>query len=86
MSCSPSHAGVVRIVAPACALIAIGCLAALSRLLSEAAHEGVSGLTFGIAMPALLLRTFALTHVPAADPLRSWGSYFGAGAAVWQNH
>ena len=74
---------VILIVAPVFALIAIGYAAALSRLLSQAAHKGISEFTFGIAMPALLFRTIALTDIPAVEPLRIWGSYFGAVAAIW---
>jgi len=74
---------VFLIVAPVFGLIAIGYAAALSRLLSEAAHKGISEFTFGIAMPALLFRTIALTDIPAVEPLRLWGAYFGAVAAVW---
>jgi hypothetical protein len=74
---------VFLIVAPVFALIAIGYLASLWRLLSEAAHKGISEFTFGIAMPALLFRTIALTDIPAVEPLRLWGAYFGAAAAVW---
>ena len=45
---------VFLIVAPVFALIAIGYAALLSRLFSEAAHNGISEFTFSIAMPALL--------------------------------
>jgi predicted permease len=74
---------VILIVAPVFALIAIGYLASLSRLLSEAAHKGISEFTFGIAMPALLFRTIGLTDIPAQEPFRLWGAYFGAAAVVW---
>ena len=74
---------VILIVAPVFALIAIGYAASLSRLLSETAHKGISEFTFGIAMPALLFRTIALTDIPAVEPLRIWGAYFGGVAVVW---
>jgi malonate transporter and related proteins len=74
---------VILIVAPVFALIAIGYLASLTRLLSEAAHKGISEFTFCIAMPALLFRTIALTDIPAVEPLRLWAAYFGAVAIVW---
>ncbi len=74
---------VILIVAPVFALIAIGYAASLSRLLSQTAHKGISEFTFGIAMPALLFRTIALTDIPAVEPLRIWGAYFGGVAVVW---
>jgi malonate transporter and related proteins len=74
---------VILIVAPVFALIAVGYVASLTRLLSEAAHKGISEFTFCIAMPALLFRTIALTDIPAFEPLRLWGAYFGAVAIVW---
>ena len=74
---------VFLIVAPVFALIAIGYAGSLSRLFSQAAHKGISELAFNIAMPALLFRTIAVTDVPALEPLRLWGAYFGAGAITW---
>ncbi len=50
---------VFLIVAPVFALIAIGYAGALSRLLSDVAHKGISEFAFNIAMPALLFRTIA---------------------------
>jgi predicted permease len=74
---------VFLIVAPVFALIAIGYAAALSGLLSEAAHKGITEFAFSIAMPALLFRTIAVAEVPAVDPLHLWGAYFGAVAIIW---
>src|SRR5690349_8765933 len=73
---------VFLIVAPVFALIAIGYAAALSGLLSEAAHKGISEFAFTIAMPALLFRTIAVAEVPAVDPLHLWGAYFGTVAII----
>ena len=74
---------VFLIVAPVFALIAIGFAAARARLLSEVAHKGISEFAFTIALPALLFRTIALVDMPAIEPLRLWGAYFGAVAATW---
>jgi len=74
---------VFLIVAPVFALIAIGFAAALTRLLSDVAHKGISEFAFNIALPALLFRTIAAAEMPAIEPLRLWGAYFGAVAATW---
>ena len=74
---------VFLIVAPVFALIAIGYAGSLSRLFSDSAHKGISEFAFSVAMPALLFRTIAVTDVPALEPLRLWGAYFGAGALTW---
>jgi malonate transporter len=74
---------VFLIVAPVFALIAIGFGASLTRLLSDAAHKGISEFAFNIALPALLFRTIATVQMPAIDPLRLWGAYFGTVAIIW---
>lgn len=74
---------VFLIVAPVFALIVIGYAAALSRLLSDVAHKGISEFAFNIAMPALLFRTIATSEIPAVEPLQLWGSYYGAAAVTW---
>ena len=74
---------VFLIVAPVFALIAIGYAGALSRLISGTAQKGISEFAFNIALPALLFRTIAVADVPAVEPLRLWGAYFGASAVTW---
>src|SRR5262245_33565936 len=74
---------VFLVVAPVFALIAIGYAASLASLLSAAAHKGISEFAFSIAMPALLFRTIAVADMPAIEPLRLWGAYFGSVAVVW---
>jgi predicted permease len=74
---------VFLIVAPVFVLIAIGYVASLSGLLSDAAHKGISEFAFSIAMPALLFRTIAVAEVPALEPLHLWGAFFGSVAVTW---
>src|SRR3569832_1695895 len=73
----------VLIVAPVFALIAAGYAAVLFRLVSEAAHKGISEFAFSIAIPALLFRTIAVSEFPELSPWRMWGAYYGALAITW---
>lgn len=74
---------VLLIVAPVFGLIVIGYVAASTRLLSEAAHRGLSEFAFGIAVPALLLRTIATATFPETDPVRLWIAYYSAVGVTW---
>jgi hypothetical protein len=68
---------------PVFVLIAAGYAAVLFRFVSEAAHEGISEFAFGIAIPALLLRTIVVSEFPDVSPWRMWGAYYGALAIIW---
>lgn len=74
---------VLLVVAPVFALIVVGYLAATVRLLSEGSHRTLAEFAFGIAVPALLLKTLATARFPAVSPLRVWAAYFGALAVTW---
>jgi len=74
---------VLLIVAPVFALIVTGYAASLLGILSDGAHKSLSEFAFGIAVPALLLRTIATAEFPAVSPFRVWAAYFGAVAITW---
>lgn len=73
----------LSIVAPIFALVAIGYLAARTRLVNAEAGNGLSEFVFAIAIPALLFRTVAGAEFPKLDPLPYWGAYFAALAISW---
>ena len=74
---------VFLIIAPVFALIVIGYVARLARLISESTHRGLNDFAFGISIPALLFRTIATADFPAVNPFRVWAAYFGAIAITW---
>ncbi len=75
--------GVVSIVLPVFALIALGYAAVRYGYFSDAAQQGLTEFSASVAVPALLFRTVANSATPSVSPVAIWFAYFGAVAVVW---
>jgi predicted permease len=75
---------VLAIVLPVFGLIAIGFVAAKTRLISERAGDGLADYVFALAVPALIFRTLSESQASLTDsPWGYWASYFAAAAVAW---
>ncbi|WP_185983750.1 AEC family transporter [Aureimonas mangrovi] len=72
---------ILLIIAPIFGLIALGYAAAKSGYLPASSADGLAQFVFGIAMPALLLRTVATADFGGVQPAPLWLAYF-AGVIV----
>lgn len=74
---------IINIIVPVFALIAIGYLAALSRLLKAETGDALASFVFIIAIPVFLMKTMAVADFSGASPFALWGAYFSGVAVVW---
>ncbi len=74
---------IAEIVLPVFGIIAIGYVAAWTRLVSDRVADGLSEFIFVIAMPALLFRTMVTNALPESIPWAYWLSYVGGLGTTW---
>lgn len=73
----------LTIILPVFGLIAIGYGVAYFGVLKENTGDGLADYVFVIAIPLLLFRIIATSHLTGAAPWKLWVSYFMAVAVVW---
>lgn len=73
----------LSLVLPIFGVIGLGYLAVRSRLMSDAAIDGLDTYVFTFGIPFLLFRNIARTEMPDMLPWGLWLSYYGAMLAVW---
>lgn len=73
----------LQIVLPVCALVAVGFSARAFGLVREEADDIIGDFVFKIAIPCLLFRLIATSHLDGVDPWSIWATYFGSVAVVW---
>jgi malonate transporter len=76
-------AGIVGIVLPVFALIALGYLAAWSGLLKRETGAALSDFVFIVAIPVLIFRTLATAAFGEASPWSLWAGYFLVFGVMW---
>jgi malonate transporter len=74
---------IINIILPVFALIGLGYLVAVTRLLTMDVSEAVAKFVFVIAIPALLMKTMATADFSGANPWIFWAAYFSGVAIVW---
>lgn len=73
----------LAIIFPVFGLVAIGTIAAATRLITAEVGDAVGQFAFVLAMPAFLFRTLARAELPTTIPWGYWLTYFGAVAIAW---
>lgn len=73
----------LAIVLPVFGIVAIGWIAARTKLLSVEVGDGLARYVFTLALPCFLVSTIGNSVLPKDIPYSYWASYFGAMAAVW---
>lgn len=74
---------IAEIVLPVFGVIALGYVAAWTKLLSERAGDGLNDYVFLIAIPVMIVKTLLGAGLPEGSPWGYWLSYFIAVAIVW---
>lgn len=73
----------LQIVLPVCGLVAVGFATRTFGLVRENADDVIGDFVFKIAIPCLLFRLIATSHLEGVDPWSIWATYFGSVAVVW---
>lgn len=74
---------ILAIILPVFGLIAVGFIAARTRILSVTAGDGLSDYVFALAVPALIFRTLSSSTLPDTSPWGYWIAYFAGVTIVW---
>jgi predicted permease len=76
-------AGIAGLVLPLFGVIALGYIAATTRLLKERTAEGVSDYVYTVAIPLMIFRTLAEARLPDTLPWSYWVVYFAGAFGAW---
>jgi malonate transporter and related proteins len=74
---------IFEIVLPVFGLIAIGAVAAWTKLLGRVSEEGLSAFVFVVAIPFLVFRIMATADFGSISAWRLWAAFFPAFAVSW---